>query len=243
MRAPLYTVVAVLALVAALYTSSLGSPSRAGVGLTDAATPLVGASGAAAIAPPARAPEPAALMAPDGITRDGRAAVHAASQGDAVAADDVLGPAEGPPAIAPTAWAAYDPRAERNARYRAQSLPRALAGLTAPETDAHLRFAYAMSVESAAIFTELDERRESFYVPDDGQRHPLVNLAGHHSMACGGANYVFAEGRFPVYDALVRLEDKNLPAHELEAWVGACPFEAALRERCAQALQRLGAYR
>jgi hypothetical protein len=228
-RKPLYTLVALAALVAALWSSSLAMRRV----VTDAA-PLVCSvdTGAVKVHAAARDATP-----PTPVTAPPRSSARGALEPEASAqsASDTTRP--------PSAWAAYDPRAERNARYRVESLSRSEVAFTAEELNPSLRVAYAIWIETAAIFTELDERRESYYVPDDGQRHPLQNLPGHHSVACGGANYTFAEGRFPLYDALVRLEDAPRSAPELEAWRSACPMEAALRARSAEALERLGAYR
>lgn len=238
MRAPLSTIIALVALVVALWSTSRGIPAPC-----PSAAPLARAAGGSEVGPSVEPNAPATRLdgvAPASIDRvsAGSSAPGAAqsAQGAPVAQRD-----EGRPKA--SAWAAYDPRAERNARYRAESLPRAWVGLMAEDTNASLRLAYAISIETAAIFTELDERRESFYVPDDGQRHPLAYLAGHHSVACGGANYIFAEGRFPLYDALVRLEDTSSSSPELLAWSSTCPLEAALRARCGDALERLAAYR
>lgn len=238
MRAPLFTLVSLIALVAAFLSSSIGAPEP-----DPTPAPLVRADAAAEVAAADSTSDPALLLAPLAPARSGSAAASDGLPGGSATAAEVGSAAEGARPAAPTAWAAYDPRAERNARYRAESLPRALAGLTAEDISASLRVAYAISIETAAIFTELDERRESFYVPDDGHRHPLTFAAGHHSVACGGANYVFAEGRFPLYDALVRLEDSSASSPELQAWTHACPLEAELRARSDGALLQLGAYR
>jgi len=238
MRAPLFTLVSLIALVAALLSSSLGAPDPDSM-----PAPLVRARAAAEVTKAASTSDPALLLGPVVPARSGPAAeTDSLPIGSAPGADVSLA-GEGARPAPPTAWAAYDPRAERNARYRAESLPRALVGLTAEDISASLRVAYAIAIETAAIFTELDERRESFYVPDDGQRHPLTFAVGHHSVACGGANYLFAEGRFPLYDALVRLEDSSGSSPELQAWSRVCPLEAALRARCEETLLQLAAYR
>jgi hypothetical protein len=236
MRAPLFTIVSLFALVAALVSSSLGTQ-----GTGAPAAPLALAESTAAVKPVASESDSADLLAPVGQLRSSAERAKP-THGDPEPPAMAVGTGETVRPRVPTAWAAYDPRAERNARYRAESLPRALVGLTAEDTGASVRVAFAIAIETAAIFTELDERRESFYVPDDGQRHPLTFLAGHHSVACGGANYVFAEGRFPLYDALVRLEDASISSPEVEAWRRLCPLEAALRSRHDEALLRLAAY-
>lgn len=238
MRAPLFTFVSLVALVAALLSSSLGAFDPA-----PPAAPLAPAEVFASEGPVPTTGVGAELLAPDAAARSEPASSTHAAAIEADPDGDAHAPDEAALLLAPSAWAAYDPRAERNARYRAESLPRALAGLTAADTGASLRVAYAISIETAAIFTELDMRRESSYVPDDGQPHPMTILGEHHSVACGGANYVFAEGRFPLYDTLVQLEHSSSSSPELAAWGHSCPLEAELRARHDEALQHLAAYR
>jgi hypothetical protein len=183
MRAPIYTLVALIALLAAIWSSSLGAFDTG-----PAAAPLTRDEATADVSP---APFPMVtteLLAPvAGARSDTTADVDLQAGTETLATPSHMDAGARRPT--PTAWAAYDPRAERNARYRAERLPRALLGLTAEGTNASLRVAYAISIETAAIFSELDERRESIYVPDDGQMHPMKTQDGHHSVACGGASY------------------------------------------------------
>lgn len=239
MRAPLVTLVTLAAVVVVALAVTSRAPAPGGAPLDNVAESERPSAPAAAptaskvdlVAAPRLPAEPAG--------RSGTAAPEAPDAGAAAPAEPRAA-AMGPE---PSAWAAYDPRAERNARYRVESIQRSLATLRAAETPVKQRVACAIWIETMAIFTELDERRESEYVPDDGLAHSMPRREGHHSIACGGAHYLFAEGRFPLYETLLPLEYASPGAPELTDWTRSCPYEAELRARHDEALARLAAYR